>query len=210
MSFSEDSIRSVLTEYEEAKRQLLARRDEQLRSFHANGWRPVDLQRITGYSRETIRHALNPDVRVATNAGRRRNTRVAVDRPVPVAVPVVVVEPTPEVAPTPTAYSDRKPYVVAERLEDLTGPTTGTVTLPHHLDWSGRADYDLDRPKRLASMYKTVLNEAAKVQDLRDWIDQRKLVELWPRIWLPVQLRDRWESRFPELGARRAAMALAV
>ena len=52
--------------------------------------------------------------------------------------------------------------------------------------------------------------QAAKVQDLRDWIDQRKLVELWPRIWLPVQLRDLWESRFPELSARRAAMALAV
>jgi hypothetical protein len=202
--FSEDLLRSVLTEYEEAKRQLLARRDEQLRTFHANGWRPVDLQRITGYSRETIRHALNPDVRIAANAGRRKNTRVAAHLPTPAAV----VEPTP--APAPTAYSDRKPYVVADRLEELTGPTTGTVTLPHHLDWSGQADYDLDRPKRLASMYKAVLNEAAKVQDLRDWIDQRKLVELWPRIWLPVRLRDLWESRFPELGARRAAMALAV
>ena len=204
MPFSEDSLRFVSTEYEEAKRQLLARRDEQLRTFHANGWRPVDLQRITGYSRETIRHALNPDVRIAANAGRRKNTRVAAHLP----TPAVVVEPTP--APAPTAYSDRKPYVVADRLEELTGPTTGTVTLPHHLDWSGRADYDLDRPNRLASMYKAVLNEAAKVQDLRDWIDQRKLVELWPRIWLPVRLRDLWESRFPELGARRAAMALAV
>lgn len=204
MPFSEDSLRSVLTEYEEAKRQLLARRDEQLRTFHANGWRPVDLQRITGYSRETIRHALNPDVRIAANAGRRKNTRVAAHLPTPAAV----VERTP--APAPTAYSDRKPYVVADRLEELTGPTTGTVTLPHHLDWSGRADYDLDRPNRLASMYKAVLNEAAKVQDLRDWIDQRKLVELWPRIWLPVRLRDLWESRFPELGARRPAMTLAV
>src|SRR5882757_5287206 len=142
---SEDSLRSILTEYEEAKRQLLARRDEQLRTFHANGWRPVDLQRITGYSRETIRHALNPDVRIAANAGRRKNTRVAAHLPTPAAV----VEPTP--APAPTAYSDRKPYVVADRLEELTGPTTGTVTLPHHLDWSGRADYDLDRPNRLAS-----------------------------------------------------------
>jgi hypothetical protein len=200
--FSEDSLRSVLTEYEEAKRQLLTRRDEQLRTFHANGWRPVDLQRITGYSRETIRHALNPDVRVATNAGRRKNTQVAAYLPAPVAV----VEPTP--APVPTGYSDRKPYVVADHLEELSGPTTGIVTLPHHLDWSGRAHYDLDRPNRLASMYKAVLNEAAKAQDLRDWIDQRKLVELWPRIWLPIRLRDLWESRFPELHARRAAMAV--
>jgi hypothetical protein len=48
------------------------------------------------------------------------------------------------------------------------------------------------------------------VQDLRDWIDQRKLVELWPRIWLPVRLRELWESRFPELGARRATAAFGL
>jgi hypothetical protein len=137
-----------LTEYEEAKRQLLARRDEQLRTFHASGWRPVDLQRITGYSRETIRHALNPDARSAANAHRRKPSRTA----------ATVLDSTTAAAP----YSDRKPYVVADRLDELTGPTAGTVTLPHHLDWSGRAEYDLDRPNRLASMYKAVLNEAAK------------------------------------------------
>jgi hypothetical protein len=34
-------------------------------------------------------------------------------------------------------YADRKPYVVADSLATLTGPTRGAVGLPRHLDWSG-------------------------------------------------------------------------
>ncbi len=62
MSFSEDSLRSVFTEYEEANVSLWPDETNSCGSFHANGWRPVDLQRITGYSRETILARLNPDV----------------------------------------------------------------------------------------------------------------------------------------------------
>ena len=65
---------------------------------------------------------------------------------------------------------------MAERLDDLRGPTEGTVNLPQHLDWSGNASYDLDKPARLASMYRTVLNEASSTDDLRAWIDGRMLV----------------------------------
>ena len=50
---TEETLRAVVAEYDDGKCQLLARRDARLRAFHANGWRPVDLQRITGYSRET-------------------------------------------------------------------------------------------------------------------------------------------------------------
>jgi hypothetical protein len=197
MAFTEAALRSLVDDYDEGKRQLLTRRDQRIRDFHAAGWRPVDLQRITGYSRETIRHALHPDVRQATNAGRRKTAR-------PEAPPRV--EPRSEQRPEPRleqrGYGDRKPYVVAEHLDELRGPTQGTVTLPQHLDWSGSAVYDLDRPARLASMYKAVLNEARGVEDLRDWLDRRALVELWPTLWLPPRLRDMWEARFPELAAR--------
>src|SRR4051794_14262659 len=105
------------------------RRDAQLREFHARGWRPVDLQRVTGYSRETIRQALRPEVRRLTNTNRRK-AATAPSQP----------------AGGPGSYGDRKPYVVAERLDDLRGPTEGTVHLPQHLDWSGNASYDLDKP----------------------------------------------------------------
>jgi hypothetical protein len=191
MGFTEAALRAVVAEYDDGKRQLLARRDERLRAFHANGWRPVDLQRLTGYSRETIRHALHPEIRQATNANRRKAARGGAAHP-----------PADKIA-----YGDRKPYIVADDLSDLRGPTEGTVTLPHHLDWSGHAVYDLDRPARLASMYKAVLNEASTMQDLRDWLDERVLIELWPTLWLPARLRGLWENRFPELAVRRQKVA---
>ena len=191
MQFTEEALRYVVAEYDEGKRQLLAQRDERLRAFHAEGWRPVDLQRITGYSRETIRHALNPEIRQATNASRRRSARGGAPRP----------------SADHRGYGDRKPYVVADDLHDLRGPTEGTVTLPHHLDWSGRAAYDLDRPARRATMYRVVLNEATSVEDLRTWLDRQALIEVWPLLWLPPRLRELWEARFPELAARRPVVA---
>jgi hypothetical protein len=190
MRFDEETLRSAVATYDEGRHRLLAQRDERLRAFHANGWRPVDLQRVTGYSRETIRQALHPEIRQAANAHRRKATGSSAAPPV-----------------LGGAYGDRKPYVVADDLDDLRGPTEGTVTLPHHLDWSGRPTYDLDRPARLASMYKSVLNEASTVQDLRDWLDKRVLIELWPTLWLPPRLRQLWESRFRELAARGPAAA---
>ncbi len=185
--FREEDLREVVSGYEASKNAALMRRDAQLREFHARGWRPVDLQRVTGYSRETIRQALHPEVRRATNTNRRK-VAPAPSRP----------------ADAQARYSARKPYVVAERLDDLRGPTEGTVILPQHLDWSGDASYALDKPARLASMYRSVLNEAGSADDLRDWIDGRLLAQLWPTLWLPPQLRQLWESRFPELASVRA------
>ena len=106
--FTEDELRAVVSGYEATKNAALMRRDAQLREFHARGWRPVDLQRVTGYSRETIRQALHPEVRQAANTGRRKIAAV----PEPPAAGYA-------------SYGDRKPYVVAERLDDLRGPTAG-------------------------------------------------------------------------------------
>jgi len=210
MAYTEEALRSLVDAYDEGKRQLLDRRDQRIRDFHAAGWRPVDLQRITGYSRETIRHALHPEVRHATNASRRKATAPRVQARMEVRMEARA-EPRVEARPEPrleqSGYGDRKPYVVADDLDGLRGPTQGTVTLPHHLDWSGNAVYDLDRPARLASMYKAVLNEARGVEDLRDWLDRRVLVEVWPTLWLPPRLRGLWEARFPELSARRPEVA---
>jgi len=184
--FTEGDLRAVVSGYEATKKEALLRRDAQLREFHARGWRPVDLQRATGHSRETIRQALRPEVRRAANTSRRKTS--ASSRP-PASY---------------ASYGDRKPYVVAQRLADLRGPTSGTVQLPQHLDWSGNPSYDLDKPARLASMYRTVLNEASSTDDLRAWIDGSVLVRLWPSLWLPPQVRRLWESRFPELASLRA------
>ena len=180
---TEDALRAAVAEYEATKKAALDERDQRLREFRDAGWRPVDLQRVTGYSRETIRQALRPEIRRATNSSRRKASA----------------EPRPPADYVP--YGERKPYVVADDLDELRGPTAGTVSLPHHLDWSGSPAYDLNRPARLASMYETVLNEAATVEDLRTWIDGRQLLRLWPTLWLPARVRRAWEQRFPELAA---------
>jgi len=188
--FSEDALRAVVSGYEASKSAALIQRDSELREFHARGWRAVDLQRVTGYSRETIRQVLRPEVRRAANASRRKVTPV-VSPPLDGYI----------------SYGARKPYVLAEHLDDLNGRTGGTVTLPPHLDWSGNASYDLDKPARLASMYQTVLNEASSADDLRFWLDGRTLTRLWRTLWLPPQLRRLWEGRFPELASLRASTA---
>jgi hypothetical protein len=113
--------------------------------------------------------------------------------------------PQPAESPRPpadyTPYGERKPYTVADNLDELTGPTGGVVSLPHHLNWSGKPVYDLDAPNRLTSMYKTVLAEASTVDDLRAWINKDRLMVEWPRMFLPPKVRRLWEERFPELAA---------
>ena len=180
--YNEEALREAIAKYEATKKAALDERDAQLRAFHEAGWRPIDLVWVTGYSRETIRHALNPQAREAANKNRRKTSG---PRPPADYVP----------------YGERKPYVVADALDELRGPTSGTVGLPHHLDWSGSPTYDLDDPAELASMYKTVLNEAATTDDLRTWLDGRTLMRLWPTLWLPAALRHAWEQRFTMLVA---------
>ena len=41
--YTADALRKVVAEYETRKAAALAERDAQLRAFHADGWRPVDL-----------------------------------------------------------------------------------------------------------------------------------------------------------------------
>ena len=77
--FTEEDGRQVIATYEATKDAALAERDAKLREIHAAGWRAVELQRVTGYSRETIRQALNPQARTETNAGRRAATAERAD-----------------------------------------------------------------------------------------------------------------------------------
>lgn len=81
------------------------------------------------------------------------------------------------------------------------------MVLNRRLDWSGRAGYDLANPRRLASMYVTVLREATSPDDLARWLDGPTLVRLWPELVLPPQVRRPWEARFPEVVAGRRSAA---
>ena len=163
--FSEDELHAVVSRYEATRAAALTERDEQLQAFHAAGWRPVDLQRVTGYSRETIRQALRPEVRRAPSR------------------------------PEPQCPDSAEPGPIRRHGELR---VTSTVRA---------AEYDLNRAARLASMYKVVLTEASTAEDLNTWLDADLLRRLWPTLWLPPQLRQRWEDAFPELAATRSNAA---
>ncbi len=71
-----------------------------------------------------------------------------------------------------------KPFVIPENQRLLVGPTSGIVNLPTYLDWSGHANYDLDRPRRVVDLYRTVINEAASPTDLYSYLDNAVLKRL--------------------------------
>ncbi|MFF3016595.1 hypothetical protein [Streptomyces sp. NPDC057939] len=101
-------------------------------------------------------------------------------------------------------YADRLPASLGE----LTGPTSGPVTLPPHIAWSGLRTYDLDRPRQRMSLYRTVLAEGLH-DDLTDLLDQHLLLAQWPvlRTLISRHVRQVWEDAFPRLTPRTSSPA---
>lgn len=101
-----------------------------------------------------------------------------------------------------STYADRRPYVTVEDLGELRGPTDSHVELPLRLSWSTKRHYDLSDDGDRRALYERALTEALRVEDLQNFLNADLLLELWPRLWLARQVRDLWESRFPQLVAR--------
>lgn len=99
-------------------------------------------------------------------------------------------------------YADVRPYAVPTALTDLDGPTSGKVELPSWLAWGPRRVYDLANRADQCRLYEIVLHEAADPTELANFVNDALLRELWPDLWLPRQLRERWETAFPELTHR--------
>lgn len=101
---------------------------------------------------------------------------------------------------TQLRYGEHRPYVVPERLEELAGPTTGTISLPSRLDWSGaQRAYDLAVPAERNVLYERVIREALAVEDLDRYLNAEVLLRVWRHLYLPVRARQVWERRFPQL-----------
>lgn len=98
-------------------------------------------------------------------------------------------------------YSDVRPYVVADSLEELTGPTTGVVELPRRLDWSEQGTYNLDDIRELRVLYERVLRESMQMDDLRQYVNGVMLRRVWHDLFLPRRVRALWHERFPTLHA---------
>lgn len=96
-------------------------------------------------------------------------------------------------------YAENRPYLLPETLGELAGPVTGVIRLPLRLDWSERTEFHLDKPAERNVMYERVIREATQVDDLRSYINQEVLRQVWGRLFLPARVRRSWEDRFPEL-----------
>jgi hypothetical protein len=92
-------------------------------------------------------------------------------------------------------------WLVTDNLEDLHGPTRGLVTLPSRLTGDQEVVFDLDDPDQGGRMYEIVLQHAAVDEDLTEFLDAELLLQWWPRLTLPVLLRELWELVQPFLKA---------
>jgi hypothetical protein len=120
--------------------------------------------------------------------------------------------------PVDTAQAaDRRAYqarpgraaLVAPDLTALRGRTTGKVELPLRMFWYPNHTFDLDRPGMLAWLYRTVLREASRPEDLTTYLQRDTLIALWPGLHLPKGVRRAWEDQHPVLRAAAASVPAA-
>jgi len=105
------------------------------------------------------------------------------------------------------ARPGRRAIVITD-LADLRGPAHGTVTLPLRLYWSGPSPaFDLDDTDLCRWLYEIVLREAADPEELTTYLHGEKLIEIWPRLFLPPGVRRAWEEHHPALRAAAASAA---
>lgn len=58
-------LQRALDDYDRERAEALERRDAKLQHARDTGWRPSEIERFTGMSREAVRQALNPAAREA-------------------------------------------------------------------------------------------------------------------------------------------------
>ncbi|MFI2430969.1 hypothetical protein [Streptomyces sp. NPDC018693] len=102
-------------------------------------------------------------------------------------------------------YAAARIYALPESLDELVGPTSGTVILPRHIDWGPHYEYDLADEADMLLMYERVIREAQTSADLRAYLSADLLRQHWTDLFLPAPTRAAWQTRFPELSPAAAA-----
>jgi hypothetical protein len=103
-------------------------------------------------------------------------------------------------ADTRVFYRDIKPYDAPERLEQLRGPRAGMLVLPINVHWGPKSAVSLDSEGGVVKAYQAALAEG-RLADHVVLLNRDLLIEIWPRLSLPLRVRALWEERFPELTA---------
>lgn len=130
---------------------------------------------------------------VATRALKRRAPRRKENSNATAAIP-------------PQPLPSSPPFVVADSLDQLHGPSSGEVSLPKRLLWNPSRPFNLDDEKRARSMLRIVLREARQIDDLEAYVNRDQLTRLWGKLGLPDYVSEAWEQKFPEL-ARASGLA---
>ena len=101
---------------------------------------------------------------------------------------------------------DSKPYEAPDSLEELTGPSDGPVTLPLRIRWvPGGRTYDVGNDAQAQVVYQAVLSEGSAA-DQCTFLNEQRLVGLWPTLNLDQRVVRLWQGRFAELrGLERPA-----
>jgi hypothetical protein len=100
-----------------------------------------------------------------------------------------------------------RPIVVPASLDELHGPSSGLVTPPRRLWWSGEEGtaFDLANRVQAAELYEAIFEAARTYQDITDLLDARLLTELWPELGMRRATRQAWEAAHPVLAAAAVA-----
>ena len=99
-------------------------------------------------------------------------------------------------------FGDIKPYAVPESLAQLRGPASGCVTLPMWVCWApGDRTFDVGTWTGAKQAYTSVLSEGV-VDEVCEFVNAQRLLELWSSLVLPRRTAAQWEQAFPELTGR--------
>jgi hypothetical protein len=93
---------------------------------------------------------------------------------------------------------DVKPYDAPVSLDELRGPRSGTVVLPHWVYWGPIPTIDLDSRWDVIKGYQATIQEGRTVDQVQI-LNRDTLVAIWPELAMPPRVRQLWEGRFPEL-----------
>lgn len=91
---------------------------------------------------------------------------------------------------------------IPDRLEDLRGPTHGTLALPLRLAWSGMTVFDLGDSRERLMCYQIVLTTGGR-QDAEEYLNPDHLVADWSdlRRLFHRRLSGAWEATMPALAS---------
>jgi hypothetical protein len=95
-------------------------------------------------------------------------------------------------------YADHIPYQTPQRLEDLRGPTSGVVRVPHSINTAPNPVYDYDDPSDRWAGYSAIVRDGTAGEQ-EQFLDRDTLIRLWPDLNLPRRCREVWTAKFREL-----------